>query len=557
MIRIEERITQKVPGETSLFVTFDFQRIIVDELKLLPNCFYHDKTKQWEVPITCLAELLDRLNLHDEITLHLLPYETPVHDIYDLDDYKITPFPHQVEAIQWAINQKKGLLLDMPGLGKTGSMIWTAQELRKIYGIEHCLVICGINTLKMNWLMEINKLCDLDATILGSRINKKGNLVVDGVAKRVEHLNRPIDEFFVITNIETLRSDDIIKAINKGPNKFEMIVLDEAHTCKSCQSQQGRNLLKLKNATFKIAMTGTLLLNSPFDCYVPLKWIDQERSTFSNYKYYYGNFGGPFNNILQGYKNLGILKHQLSRCSLRRTKDILGLPEKTIINEFIEMNPQQEQFYENIKRGIIDQVDLVTMNTASLLGCIARFRQATALPQMLTSENIESSKIERAIDLASQLIESGEKVVIFSTFKAPVYELMKKLSHYSPLIGTGDQEDYQVEKAKEAFQTNPHKKLFIGTWQKCGTGITLNAASYMIFIDTPYTAGVYEQAQDRIHRIGTKRPVFIYNLITKNTIDERVLEIVEDKKAISDYVIDNEITQSGLNSLRKYITELM
>lgn len=557
MIRIEERITQKVPGETSLFVTFDFQRIIVDELKLLPNCFYHDKTKEWEVPLTCLAELLDRINLYDEITLQLLPYQIPTQQVYSLDEYKITPFPHQLEAIQWAINQKRGLLLDMPGLGKTGSMIWTAQELRKIYGIDHCLVICGINTLKMNWLMEINKLCDLDATILGSRINKKGNLVVDGVPKRVEHLKRPIEEFFVITNIETLRSDEIIKAINKGPNKFDMIVLDEAHTCKSCESQQGRNLLKLKNATFKIAMTGTLLLNSPFDCYMPLKWIGQERSTFSNYKYYYGNFGGPFNNILQGYKNLGVLKHQLSRCSLRRTKDILNLPDKTIINEFIEMNPQQEQFYENIKKGIIDQVDLVTMNTASLLGCIARFRQATALPQMLTSENIESSKIERAIDLASQLIESGEKVVIFSTFKAPVYELMKKLAHYSPLIGTGDQEDYEVETAKEMFQTDPTKKLFIGTWQKCGTGITLNAASYMIFIDTPYTAGVYEQAQDRIHRIGTKRPVFIYNLITKNTIDERVLEIVEDKKAISDYVIDNEITQTGLNSLRKYITELM
>lgn len=89
-----------------------------------------------------------------------------------------------------------------------------------------------------------------------------------------------------------------------------------------------------------------------------------------------------------------------------------------------------------------------------------------------------------------------------------------------------------------------------------GTGQTLTAASYMIFISTPWTDADYIQAQDRIHRIGAKKPVFIYNLITKNTIDERVLEIVQDKGAIADYVIDDKITEKGLESLRKYLEEI-
>jgi SNF2 family DNA or RNA helicase len=78
----------------------------------------------------------------------------------------------------------------------------------------------------------------------------------------------------------------------------------------------------------------------------------------------------------------------------------------------------------------------------------------------------------------------------------------------------------------------------------------------MIFIDTPWTAAVFNQACDRIYRIGTKNKVFIYNLITKDTIDERVLEIINDKKAIADYIIDNEISKSTIDNLRKYILEL-
>ena len=93
-------------------------------------------------------------------------------------------------------------------------------------------------------------------------------------------------------------------------------------------------MLKLDKAKYKIGLTGTLLISDPLDCYVPLKWIDAEKGTYTNYRYYYCSFGGPFGNVMVGYKNLDILKNQLNVCSLRRTKDILDLPEKTITHEF-------------------------------------------------------------------------------------------------------------------------------------------------------------------------------------------------------------------------------
>lgn len=560
MIRIEEKTTVKLPGITSLFVTFDFNRAVVDELKLLSNTFYNADTKEWEIPITSLSEFIDRTCKIDTIDLHLAQDEiSGVADdlVVDKSKYKTQPFDYQLEGINFGLTHNQWLLLDAPGLGKSLQLIYLAQELKQRHNIQHCLVVCGINTLKTNWKAEIEKHSDLSCTILGQRINRKGKLVIDGVDKRVEQLMKPIEEFLVITNIETLRSDKIINAINKNKyNKFDMIIVDEAHVLKSPNSQQTKNMLKIKGAKYKVAATGTLLMNNPMDCYVPLKWIGADRSTYTNFKYYYCNYGGIFGNDLIGFKNLETLKNQIERYSLRRTKDILKLPPKNVINEYVDMNDAQQIFYDNIKQGVIDQVDKVHMSTANLLAMVSRLRQATACPSILTTEPIISAKVERAVDLAEQIVSSGEKVVIFSTFKETVKQLAEQLKHLGIVLGTGDNDDSEIEEAKQAFQNDSNTRVFIGTWQKCGVGITLTAASYMIFIDHPWTAAGCEQAEDRIHRIGTSDSVFIYRLIARDTIDERVLELVNDKRALSSYIIDDAIPPEYVDSLRKYISEL-
>ena len=155
-----------------------------------------------------------------------------------------------------------------------------------------------------------------------------------------------------------------------------------------------------------------------------------------------------------------------------------------------------------------------------------RLRQATACPQLLTSENVPSVKIQRAIDLTKQIVENGDKVVIFSVFKETLNKIMEELTEYEPLLCTGDIKDDIISENINAFQNNEENKIICATTAKMGTGITLTRASYAIFVDTPWTAAQYQQAQDRIYRIGSKNPVFIYELITKDTIDERVAEIV-------------------------------
>ena len=556
MIKITEKITKKVPGITSVFVSFDYNVDIIAEMKLLPCYNFSKKTKQWEVPIIYLSQLIDMLCVFDDIDLQLCHVHFDEDQEFKLSRYKTKPFKYQEEGIQFGLNHNSWLLLDPPGLGKTLQIMYIAEELKKRDGIEHCLVICGINTLKTNWKKEIERHSKLSCTILGEKVNSKGKVSYGSINDRLQQLKSDIKEFFVITNVETLRDDRIIKAILKGKNKFDMIVVDEIHKCKSSTSQQGKNLLKLDKAKYRIGATGTLLLNNPLDTYVPLQWIGADRSTQGNFDKYYCVYGGNFGHDFMGYRNLETLKKQLELYSLRRQKSLLNLPPKNIINEYVDMGEAQQTFYENVKNGIKDEVDKVTLKPNVVLGMVMRLRQATACPSILTTKPIPSAKIDRVCDLVEEITSEGHKVVVFSTFKETVYNLLPRLQQYNPLVGTGDNSDEEISRSIDKFQTTPENKVFIGTWQKCGTGLTLTAATHMIFLDTPFTNAAFEQACDRIYRIGTTEPVFIYNLITSNTVDERVKEIVEDKAALSDFVIDDIITQKSLNSLQKYIEEL-
>lgn len=560
MIFIKEEKSNLFPGGESLNIAFKYSPTLVDAIKSLNCAIYDGKTKTWNAPIINLSAVIDKLCKYDDIKLDILPDNNKkVHadKIYDLMPYKTTPYPYQIEGIEYGLNHDCWLLLDAPGLGKTLQIIYLAQELKKRDNIEHCFIICGVNTLKTNWKKEIQKHSDLSCKILGERTNKKGVTVIGGVKDRLEDLSKPIDEFFVITNIETLRNDDILKALKKNkPNRFDMVVVDEFHVCKSSQSQQGKNILKFNTAKYRIGLTGTLLLNDPVDAFVPLKWIGAESCNLTNFKNFYYRFGGPFNYEVIGYKNIDFLKDTISKYSLRRNKDLLDLPEKNIIHESVEMDSAQSDFYQQIKNGIKDSVDKIDLNTTSVLSLVSRLRQATSCPSSLTTENIPSSKLERAIDLTRQLVDNNEKVVIFSAFKDPLKILEKELKDLNPLLCTGDIKDSIIADNIDRFQTSNENKVILCTIQKMGTGITLTAASNAIFIDSGWTAAINQQCEDRIHRIGSKKPVFIYYLETADTIDEHVADIVFDKKAISDYVVDDLIDDKTINSLRKYISEL-
>lgn len=449
--------------------------------------------------------------------------------------------PHQEEGVDFGLGHDKFLLLDGMGLGKSLQAIALAFKRRELNGIKKCLIICGVNGLKWNWKAEIEKHSDCKGFILGSKVNRKGKTVVGGTPEKLEDVKRlkSIEDFFIITNVESLRDKNIAKELQKACTSKEigMIVFDEIHTAKTPSSQQGKNLLKLK-APYMVGMTGTPITNSPLDLYIPLKWLDLINTSFYVYKQMFCIYGGYNDYQIIGYKDLGILQSIINVNSIRRFKDnVLDLPPKIVSQEYVEMDKEQRGIYTEVLTNLLDNIDKVSASV-NPLAQLCRLRQATDWTGLL-SETVQcSAKMDRLVELVKEVVANGEKCTIFSTFSKVANVIYNKMFDlgYNPSIITGDIKNRQEQ--VDYFQNDPSCKVIVGTIGAMGTGLTLTAATTCIFIDSAWTKALNDQAEDRQYRLGTTKSVNIIYLITKDTIDERVFEIVENKGNVSDMLID-------------------
>lgn len=313
------------------------------------------------------------------------------------------------------------------------------------------------------------------------------------------------------------------------------------HNCKNPASQQGKGFLQIQPEC-KIAMTGTPLMNNPFDLYIILKWLGYEKHTFNAFKHHYATYGGYGGYEVIGYKYLDELQNKLDAIMLRRLKnDVLDLPEKTHITEYVEMTPKQAQIYKEISSEIRMNIDQIKMANNPLAELI-RMRQATGYTGILSSKVCESAKLDRMEELVSDAIENNKQVVIFSNWTQMTDVIWERLSKkYKMACITGQTKDSERMDAVNLFQDGTIK-ILVGTIGAMGTGLTLTAGTVEIFMDEPWNRANKEQAEDRLHRIGQSANITIYTLICKDTIDERVHELVENKGKMADALVDGKIS---------------
>ena len=241
MIKIQEiSPPSKISGLSSICVTFDYNPYIVDSLKAIPTFYYHKKDNIWEFPICYLSRLLDNLTFYDDIQLSLLDtsksgdfYFNKNFNLEPLSEtekisFKASPFPHQLEAVDFLLTHEKSLLLDGCGVGKSLEMILFAETLKKRGLIDHCLIITGIAGLRSNWEKEIAKFSNESSVVIGKYITRNDTTRYRSMNKRAQQLKEPIEEFFVLLNVESLRDPKIVDAIKKSENKFDLIMFDES-----------------------------------------------------------------------------------------------------------------------------------------------------------------------------------------------------------------------------------------------------------------------------------------------------------------------------------------
>ena len=545
MININIRKANKVNTDYGLFITFEYDNKVVEVIRSFPTRYWDSNNKEWELPFNKLGEFINQLQDYDiDITGEYVSLEKPKVEIPKDFKFKTKPYEHQIEAFNYGLQNDKWLLGDEMGCGKTKQSIDIAIAKKLQKGYKHCLIICGVNGLKWNWQNEVSIHSNESAYILGQRL-KSGKLKVDGNQAKIEDLKNldKINDYFLITNVEALRSEELNNLLVKYcKNKtIGMIVVDEVHKClKNVQSQQGKALLKLQAETM-IAMTGTPLMNTPLDLYGILKWLGYEKHAFYSFKKHHCVMGGFGGYEILGYKHLNELEERLKEIMLRRRKqDVLDLPEKVYIDEYVEMSARQKQIYNEVTSEIkmnIDQIKIAPNPLASLI----RMRQATGYTGILSSTIQESAKLDRMEELVEEAVQNGNKVVIFSNWTqmtTPIYERLAK--NYKGLLITGDTKDEVRQDYVDKFQNNKSINFICGTIGAMGTGLTLSAGTVEIFMDEPWNRANKEQAEDRAHRIGQNNNLTIYTLLCRDTIDEKIHELVYKKGAMADMLVDGQ-----------------
>ena len=547
MIKLKFDFSQKLSYKQSLYIKGDYNSNILDVIHSFQTRYYHRNSKLWECKIDYFPIILDKLKFEDIQICGEVPKKFEKYlkmlDIYDEQDAdylsRTKPFEHQMDSFKYALTHNKFLLGDEQGLGKTKQALDIA--VARKHKMRHCLIVCGVNNLKWNWYKEVEIHTNEKAHILGSRINRKGKTVIGSSAERLADLKQIHDEYFLITNIETLRDKSIQSQIKKMCNDgiIGMTIIDEIHKCKNSQSKQGK-AIHCCCSYYRLALTGTPLMNNPVDLYNVLKWLEVENHSLTYFKNLYCEMGGFGGYEIIGYKNLDHLENSLNKNMLRRRKEeVLDLPPKIYTDELLDLDSSQDKLYRDVTNQIIEDIDRIMLLPNPLTELI-RLRQVTSNPNILSSKNITNVKYDRILDI---LESTTDKVIIFSNWTKVINPLYIKLSSlgYNPALVTGETKDPILEMNK--FQSDNTCKVILGTTPALGTGYTLTAANTVIFIDEPWSKAIKDQAEDRCHRIGTKGTVNIITLICKDTIDERIHQIIKNKGELSDRIVDGKAVQ--------------
>lgn len=583
MLYLRAGFSDKLNSDYSIFVSFIYKPQYVQLMKTMPKRAWNDKTKEWEISWDCYSNLIGTLNTNnipyngadfmysiEELKKTVEKMQTIQTQDANVDDsilddveFKTQPFKYQKEGIAYGLTHDKFLLADEMGTGKSKQTIDIARLKR---GGKHCLVVCGYKSLLFNWVREIQIHSNETAYVLGQRKAKRsGRWVTGKLQDRLDDLQNldKIEEFFIITDITTLRQCEKQKYVDKNgkqrtqkvffmadliehwcqQGQIGRILLDESHVFKNIDSDQTQALLRIKNCPYKIAMTGTPIMNKNIDLYPIMNWLGYENKNYWEFRDKYCKMGGFKGKQIVGDKNSPELHARLSQFMIRRKKDdVLDLPPKIFINEVLEMDGKQWALYQKMQSLVKSQLAQMKGNKNALLGAMLNLRKITCHPGWVDSDYKDSVKYERARQIIYEASENNQKTIIFSCFTTPFesdlecVNLKKDLEIYNPAMIIGDTKDRmeQVEK----FQNDPTCKVIIGSIGAMGVGLTLNAAANVIFLDEPWNKALKDQAVDRSHRPGTKHTVNVYTLMCKDTVDEGVHKIVTKKGRLADEIVD-------------------
>lgn len=558
MVVIEFGIAEKQTLDSnSLYIRFtgsDFKQNL-EKIKKFWNRICHGAPNwEWEVPFSCWEEIKQLYSDSYIKYLNEPPKARKVTDddiLQGLDFNGYNLYNYQLEGVKYGLNHHNFLLLDEQGLGKTLQIISLARYKKEHQNLKHCLIICGVNSLKWNWQREIEKFCkDERGIILGTKINTKGKVVSITVEETKQQIASCPKEFFWIINIEKIRLSAEDKKTKTGvvhyfndqikKGNLGMIAIDEIHKSKSITSSQSKGIMELDSTASKVGMTGTLLVNNPYDLFCPMSFvglINYNKFIFEK-KYVMKD---EWNQVI-GYQNMEELHNILYRSSIRRTKDLLDLPPKIYKQEWLEFSDKEQNVFNQVLGKQDFQLDKIE-EPMEMMAIITRMRQATVAAELLTSKKVASTKFERLKDILEEAKLNNQKVLVFCPFTEALKLGLEYCKEYNPKLVCGGMGTKVQELVNEHNNTENFSVMFAQE-ATLGVGYTLATTEICVFLSPPWSRATYDQCCDRCHRIGQHKTVTIIDLLIKDTYDEIIYKKLHGKGAMSDALIDGKEIES-------------
>lgn len=472
----------------------------------------------------------------------------------------------QKEGVEFLLKNKKCILADSMGCGKTTTAIIASMET----GSQKTLIICPAS-LKSTWKREISIYNEpTDITIInGSNWNTNTRFTIvnydildnfyqiptdivyeekimeDGTKKMVPVMVKSSNGTLVPKTKKSRIKQKIKECLEKSPmflENFNCVIIDEAHKLSNNTSTRYKvisDFLKRSKIPYVFLLTGTPLTNRPMNLYNILKLIDAEVT--KDYKYYVERYcdgktmrlkTGKEITLSDGATNLDELKEKIKHVYIRRLlSEMTDMVNKTIETRYYDLSPTQMKRYEELWD------EYVTAQQEQGNEDSEDYRQL--VEGILVRQYLAKEMIANTIQLVDEKIEDGEKVIIICTFTEEIKEL-KKYYGNKCVVYDGRMTLKQKDKAESEFMNNPKVKVFIGQIIACSVGLTLTAAHTLVFNSYSFSSAENKQAEDRIYRLNQKNDVVCIYQLFNDSISQRMFDLVTRKEIISNSVIKSE-----------------
>jgi len=459
---------------------------------------------------------------------------------------RAAPYEHQRRAAAFALDRLSrgggaALLMEM-GTGKTLTSIGIVGQLWKERRIARLLIVAPLSILGV-WRDEFDKFAGYDYCLS----------VLEGTAARkadtIRHMAGKSLQVLVINYESAWRMEKELAEWQP-----DMIVCDEGHKIKTHNIAASKAMHRLAGkAKYRLLLTGTVITNKPIDVFSQYKFCDP--AIYGNSFYQFRNryfdmvgFGG-YTPVMKRSME-GEFTERLHSIAFRATKaECLDLPEFTDIVQRIDLEPQAMRIYRQLVRDSYAELAEGSVTVTNVLSQLLRLSQLTGgyvgNDDAGGVTQVSTAKLDALADLVDGAVADARKIVVIARFVPEIHAigkmLEKKKIRYAQISGEIRDRDEQIA----AFQNDPDLPVFIGQIATAGLGITLTAASLMVFYSLDYSMSNYEQTRARIHCVGQKNECTYIHLVARGTVDEKVLKALHDKANLAKSLVDDY--RAGMN----------